>query len=180
MKLFLAAAAMALTVASHADAATVTALEGGPAVIANPDASAVFGSVQQGVTGSIVNERASPWNDDVTPYTSVGAGGQATYNFGGLMSSISLVWGSPDTWNWIQFRNGSAVVDTLLGGSIAGYVQVAANGLFDRIVIGANQNAFEFAGLSATPAAVPVPAAGVLLVGAIAGLGALSRRRRTA
>jgi hypothetical protein len=51
--------------------------------------------------------------------------------------------------------------------------------LFDRVVFRSTRNAFEFANVTTT-AAVPLPAAGLLLMGALAGLRPVSRRRQKA
>ncbi|MFT4148709.1 MAG: VPLPA-CTERM sorting domain-containing protein [Paracoccaceae bacterium] len=181
MRITAAVAALALGVAGQAGAATVTSLPGAPASTANPAATSTTGTVYQGITGDWSGVYLSPFSDTTTAYTSVSGGASATYDFGAVMSAISLVWGTVDSYNYIDFIKDGVVVETLGGSGIAGgYLQIASDFLFDSVTLRSGSNAFEFGALSATPSAVPVPAAGLLLAGAVAGLGALSRRRRAA
>ncbi|MBJ6370926.1 VPLPA-CTERM sorting domain-containing protein [Sedimentitalea arenosa] len=100
-----------------------------------------------------------------------------------LSNSFSLLWGSPDGYNTLELYNGATLVGTILGSQFnipaqeASFVSIFADNeseYFDSVKFySVNQNAFEFANVSATP--VPLPASGLLLV---AGLGALAARAR--
>jgi hypothetical protein len=150
----------------------------------NPAASATVGTVREDLAGSLTNVYLSPYGDDTTLYTSVDANSAATYILGGIRSVLNLVWGSPDNYNYIDFYRGGLLVDTLQGvgngsnrpdayASISGI----SGGTFDTVVLrSVGSNAFEFGALSA----VPLPAGGLLLLGALGGLGALRRRKKAA
>ena len=107
----------------------------------------------------------------------------AKLKFTGDQTSLSFLWGSPDTYNYLFFRLDGANVSTFIGSPItgspsAGSVLVTFTGLFDEVWFESRgSNAFEFASITATP--VPLPAAGWMLLAGIGGLVALRRKRST-
>lgn len=120
----------------------------------------------------------------------------ATFDFGDVSDHLSLVWGSAGRKNSLKLFLGSTlafdmsndptadenldnlIAMTLVAPGVRNSVLVKISGvLFDRMVIGADHRAFEFANLQ-TAAVVPVPAGGLMLVTALGGLALL--RRRTA
>jgi hypothetical protein len=161
------------------------------AATANPLATSTTGTLAENVTGTIADDRRSPWdalNSTLDPnaatslYSAV-RNGTATYDFGGVFRSLSLVWGTPGTLNTLKlFLNGDLKF-SLTGTGPAGFsgnvnksVLVTISDLsFDTMEVGAGNPAFEFSNLEVAP--VPVPAAGLLLAGALGGLAALRRRK---
>ncbi|MDO5706575.1 MAG: VPLPA-CTERM sorting domain-containing protein [Paracoccus sp. (in: a-proteobacteria)] len=184
-----------------AEAATVSFSVLPDSAVMNPLANATTGVVHENITGSVTNEYRSPWqsagsaidyNDASAWYTSVQGGGSATYDLG-LSSALSFVWGSPDTYNTVEFLLGGMVVDTvilgagdvILPGSFATNSALATfadigQGVFDSVRMLSGGNSFEFANLGTAPAPIPVPAAGVLLLTALGGMAALRRRNKKA
>ena len=182
--------------AAGVQAATVSfsALPG--QALKNP-AAIITGTVFEEATGSVGGIRRSPWesagsavnfNAADALYTSVSAGATALYRFGGVRSTLSFVWGSPDTYNLLTFFLGKEAVDTVAlrngdpiapatfgtNSGLATITGIARGGKFDAVAFSSGSNAFEYANV----AAVPLPAAGVLMLGALAGLGLLRRRAR--
>lgn len=98
-----------------------------------------------------------------------------------LSKSVSLLWGSPDSYNTLELFNGSTLIATIFGNQFnipareASFVTIAADGageFFDTLRFSSGSNAFEFSNVTATP--VPLPASGLFL---IAGVGALMLRK---
>lgn len=121
-------------------------------------------------------------------------GSPAVMTFGGVVQSyLSILWGSIDTYNAIQFVKNGVVVSTVDGGFVlanggnpsasgAAYIKFAES--FDELRFfsnypgfGGDTPAFE---MSNVLAAVPLPAGGLLLLGALGGLAALRRRKMAA
>jgi hypothetical protein len=140
-------------------------------------------------TGSVPSQYRSPFDqapglEAITPYWNVLGGKKGVLDFVGTRTSLSLLWGSVDTYNTIRFYlNGhlvSSVVSALLvpapapGNSGGASFVTVSNLTFDEVRFISNSNSFEFANVSA---AVPLPAGGLLLIGAIGGLAAVRRRK---
>jgi hypothetical protein len=152
-------------------------------------------------TGSASGVYRSPFEDAATPgtgvgnwaslqYTSVQGGGQAIYNFVGTTAAtdLSLIWGSPDSYNTIAFYSGKngtgTLIDQITGSALLNppgadglghqFVVLNPGQAFGSIVLSSSANAFEFANLTTTP----LPGALVLFGSVLAGAGACMRRRR--
>lgn len=179
--------AAAALVASTLGAGAVTIVLGPKPTTSdpNPAATATTGTVFENVTGSIGGLRRTPWEGTALAatglYTSVSRGGSATYDFGSARSALSFLWGSPDTYNNLVIElsggggsttiNGAAVQPPVAVG--ANFVTISGIGMFDTVTFKSGGNAFEYANV----AAVPLPAAGLLLVGGLGALGLMGRRK---
>ena len=213
------AAALILTVGAQAAAATVNLLDTstqgagntahlyGAGFGANTPLGAEWSDDAPVVTptpGNLSGVYQSPFNNtpllDTQAYFSVGAedgdgdGGPSpiTLTFGSLQSTFSLLWGSIDSYNKIEFfdangglvaaSTGTDIIDEFgLAGSPSNFEQVALLRYdfddverFKSIVFTSTSPAFEF-GLA--PSAVPLPAAGWMLLTALGALGLAGRRR---
>ncbi len=184
----LVASAVALTLSVGGASAATIAWSDASVPGANIAPTSSTPVVAVNVTGSIPGLRRSPFADLTRVYNSVGLDASATYEFSSLRSSLELVWGSVDTYNFIDFYNGATYLGTFSGtdtGAATGsnrplnqlLATISGFGLFDSVVLtSVGQNAFEHSDVGA----VPVPAAGFLLFGALGGLAALRRRRQAA
>lgn len=117
----------------------------------------------------------------------------AKLEFSVEQTSMSFLWGSPDSYNELRFFSGANFVGTVNGSNpgIGGFADIPASetgvgaayvtisGLaFDEVhFVSSNAQAFEFSNLSFTP--IPLPAAAWLLIAGIAGFGVF-RRKATA
>jgi len=121
------------------------------------------------------------------PYTSIQGGGTATYNFA-PSNKLSILWGSPDSWNTLAFYsgpNGTGLLYSLTGSALElqtyGHDLVdftLTGGSFQSVVLTSSQNAFEFADLQATPipATLPLFVTGAGLVGFLGWRGKRKRK----
>jgi hypothetical protein len=183
-----ASAVMALGLAGAAPAATVSfgAL---PALsVGNPLATATSGTVIENSANDVINQRLGPWSG-IPPvagvsqiYTSV-ANGYAEYSFGSTFQKLSFVWGTPDKFNTVRFYLGGVLVDTLAGfgngnnvlNPTATVTKIGGGAGFDTVRFSSSAVAFEYSNISAS--VIPVPAAGLMLVTALAGMAVLRRRK---
>ncbi len=159
--------------------------------------------------GSVSGSYRSPYEDlsqnipagfETAPYSSVRLGSFG-YNFLGGATTLSILWGSPDSYNTLQFYDNKNGTGNLLStASITGtgftgldlippatqglahdYVTFSSSVAFLSVVLTSSTAAFEYAGLtfgSNAPALTPIPPALVLFGSALVGLAALGRRRR--
>lgn len=193
----------ALASVAPAAAATVTYTDNLPGVaVSNPLATSAttFGALNrptvlsENVTGTVTNARRSPWDAlnspvdfmDRSAFYSAVQNGTAYFDLGGVWGGLSFVWGTPGPQNVLQLFLGTssqliitgaaAVVDPTRPTNNANYSRMTTitDVRFDRITFTAGNPAFEFANL--TIAAVPLPAGGLLLLGALGGLMVLRRR----
>jgi hypothetical protein len=163
--------------------------------ITTPDST--FGPFNLSTTGSIINERRSPYQGTSipnTPYSilsEASAGfATATFNCSGC-TGFGLLWGSPDVYNSVNFYSGlngtGTLIATFTGSNLVppatglGFNEVTfsslGTGTFNSVVLrDSGQAAFEYSNVS-----VPGPIAGTGLAGFVAacfGLIGLAWRRR--
>jgi hypothetical protein len=152
------------------------------------------------VNGDAAGEYLSPFfalgagNYEETSYWNVagsgGSGNMAQLIMGTVSDSLSLLWGSPDTYNFvtlINFVRGGLTTSVSIGlndlnqglvtpGGGAVYVTISGF-LFNKVEFFSSSPAFEFSNVSASPAPVPLPAAGLMLLIALGGLAALRQHK---
>lgn len=176
-----------------------TSLPTPPGSIVNPAPSSISGSVLTEV-GSVANEYRSPFEEfnhpgtitpgyESVPYTSIGSFGSglssATYNFASAMDTLVILWGSPDSYNTLNFWSGQGGTGTLLGSITGDKLAVQTYGYdlvtfisalgFESVVLSSTNAAFEFADLQAS---APLPAALPLFATGLGVMGYLARRRK--
>ncbi len=138
------------------------------------------------VNGSLVNVTGAPFvgplpgNADTTNYLSVGAGGTETITFASLENAFGLYWGSVDSYNTIDFYNGTTLVASFTGSDVSplfatgneasftsnGYVEFLGLAAFNKVVLESAANAFEVDNISAgtVHAELAAPVSGTLSV----------------
>lgn len=214
----LLAGAVALFATAQANAAVTVLVETDNFVPAStvgvnptPDSSSLF-SIQ---TLTVPNQYRSPYDlasgapgpFSGNTYSAIQGGGFASYNIATLSPNpaaigISLLWGSPDFFNKIEFFNGAVSLGSISSLDLTylnanppqnpatgqTWVVISAGAPWTRVVLSSTTNSFEFAGLTgacdapgfacAPPPGVPLPATLPLFVGGIGFLGFVARRRR--
>ena len=110
---------------------------------------------------------------DTTNYLSIGSNGTETITFASEKNAFGLYWGSLDTYNTIEFYDGTTLVASYTGsdilplfptgnqGSFAsnGYVEFSGLHSFNKVVLGSSSNAFEIDNISAGN--IPSPGTGL-------------------
>lgn len=197
IRLMMASAALAVAVCG-AQAATIQQTSTLPGSSTSdftaPMLTATMGTVYNDISGSVDGLYRSPF--DTTPYqnaaySSVEGNGSAYYNASG--NQFSLIWGSPDSYNQLEFFSGAggtgSLLSTISGSSIApangtgySYVTISDVGNFGSVVLLNNPNANAFEVSTFSVSSVPLPASLPMFGGAVAVLGtigAVLRRRNT-
>jgi hypothetical protein len=141
------------------------------------------------VTGNLVNEYRSPFEGTAqfatTAYFNVTkVESPAVMILSSVRSTLSFLWGSVDGFNTVKLINtdtGAFELVTLANliapetpqtGRGASFVTITGF-LFNQVEFQSTRNSFELSNI----AAVPLPAGGLLLLGAIGGIAALRRRK---
>jgi hypothetical protein len=186
-----------LTVAIPASATTIT-LASAPASYVNnsfdsgtlPSGWTASGPNAGIVSTSVTNQYMAP-SGDSTPFAYAGVGSSITATFASGISGLSLLWGSPDSWNTITFSGpggtesfspGSgllSILDPTNTGSMNVLFIATPGSYWTTVTFSSAAPAFEFdnvATLAATTTAVPEPATLALVAGALS-LFALRRRK---
>ncbi|GAB4518147.1 MAG: hypothetical protein Tsb0019_18170 [Roseibium sp.] len=149
-----------------------------------PSSSSGFNAL---LTASVSGQYRSPWqgsSNDGANYASVQAGGFVEFVFTQLQDSVSLIWGSPDTYNDLVITLIGDTTETVNGSQVFGTSGILASLVtitdvsFNKLRFESGRNAFEFANLKTT--AVPLPAALPLLAGGLGILGFAGWRRKKA
>ncbi len=121
-------------------------------------------------------------------YTSIQAGGSAIYNFAGPATELSILWGSPDSYNTLTFYSGLNGMGTPVYSITGSQLDIQtyghdlvdftfAGGTFESVVLDSGENAFEFADLQ-DDLLTPLPATLPLFAGGLGFVGYLTRRKK--
>ena len=152
--------------------------------------------------GNVGGQSQSPFNSNgltntqnyfTVGGTSVPEGGApspVTLTYGSAQSAFNILWGSIDSYNTIEFFIGASSVFTYTGTQLAALLASGSSGPNFEDVALVNFSNFENSGFDsvkftstlaaiefALPAPIPLPAGGLLLLGALGSLTALRRRK---
>ncbi|MBA2722646.1 MAG: PEP-CTERM sorting domain-containing protein [Methylibium sp.] len=174
--------------------AALTFSEGAAGNYGGPiDFTSTSGNVTSPVAGSITNVWLAPLTLSGTdPYSVISTGGSATIAFGTGVSSFSFLWGSPDTYNFLDIATNDLLLPFTFSGSDLGVLanpDFTANGnnantrlftigtndgtLIESITFRSDGVAFEVA------AAIPEPSTYALMIAGLAAVGFVARRRKS-
>ena len=138
------------------------------------------------VNGSLTDVTSAPFvgplpgQADTTNYLSIGGGGAETITFASPENVFGLYWGSVDSFNTIDFYNGTTLVASFTGNDISplfatgnqasftsnGYVEFLGLAPFNKVVLESAVNSFEVDNISAGTihAELAAPVSGTLSV----------------
>ena len=175
----------------------------------NPTPASVTGTVITNETGESPGQYRSPFENAAAgnggvllsdggygvpgwsslAYTSIQGGGSATYNFANGATGLSLLWGSPDSFNTLTFYSGlngdgtdlysitgSALDLQTLGHDLVDFTM--SGGTFESVILSSSENAFELADLQDSPAPTPLPATLALFATGLGLMGLLASRKK--
>ena len=185
--------ALALT-ASASMAATITISNDGDATAAVgvSNSTAGFSYTSMGLTtetNSVPGASTSPFNNTARygdSYFALANGGFMDIVLTHAANSLSFLWGSPDSFNYVQvflndatsmiFSRGN--IPMVSSGLASNYVTFGATAgtKITSVNFSTSGTAFEFSNIR--PSEVPVPAGGALLLAGLAGVAALRRRNK--
>jgi hypothetical protein len=195
-----------LTVQANASTVTIVSQNSADFVTNPPDQAQVAliglsGTVYNDITGSSSGNDRSPFENNATPGSGVGTwylnqydavqGNSSGYVNVALSNTMTMLWGSPDTYNSISFCTGTDGGGTCtLGAYVAGVLPITyghdlitfdTTFTFTSILFASGQNALEFADLTTNfnqAGSTPLPAALPLFAGGLGVMGLLARRRK--
>jgi len=190
MRFCLAAAALLGSVTAHAALVySVGTPSGSLGPLTFTSTGGTAGSVVTSISGSVTNVRLAPLTVGDGFYSVISRGGTATIDFGAGISTFSFLWGSPDTYNFVDITTNNLPETTYTGtmlGVLGGFTSGGSNAntrlftisgddgtLINSLTFRATGIAFEVA----SPSPVPLPAAAWLLLSGLAGLGLIGGRR---
>ena len=137
---------------------------------------------------SVLNSYTDPLNSGYFAYAE--SGSTVTATFTGGITSLDLLWGSPDTFNTITFNsaNGSksyspgvgalsGLTATQTGGTMVLFTATSGT-VWTSVDFTSSTNSFEFGQVSTVAAPAPEPASIALLGGGLLAIGAGAIRRR--
>lgn len=191
MKALATAAVLSLALAGGAQALTVTNVNAAGALsdpyvagsVTLPNGASWQAPAPPIEVGSLSGQYRTPFEggagQNTAQFFNVLGGTSATLLLSSVRSSLSLLWGSVDTYNAVDLYLGGNLMATITSANMtapqiglgAEYVTIAGQ-LFDKVVFRSNQNSMEFA----TVSAVPLPAGVLMLLGALGALAAVRRR----
>jgi len=199
---FVSAALLSLGLTIPGGATTVTIGASAPTTAFNsifgPSLTATTPGVWSGTyfTGtantSVINQYLDPLAGSGY-YAYAQQGNTVSANFAGGIDLLSMLWGSPDSYNTITFYSGmnetgtsesytpgmgllSGLTPTQTGGSV---VTFSTTGVWDSVTFYSAGNTFEFAlGTPVAPVSTPEPASIALMAGGLLAIGAGALRRR--
>jgi len=199
---FFSVAALSLGLTISAGATTITIGASAPALAVNTVFGANLSATTPGTWAGTAGAGAANTtvvNSYVDPLSTPGyfayaeQGSTITAHFANGITSLDLLWGSPDTFNTITFytgqnETGSSESYSPGSGLLAGLTpsQVGATpvlftigaGVWESVKFTSSQNSFEFASVSVVPS--PEPASIAMLASGLLAIGAGVIRRRKA
>ena len=144
------------------------------------------GSQPSQVSNSSVTDRDLQPAGDSSNYVFAQQGGSVTLKFTNDLNSVTIYWGSPDSYNTITLGNGDVITGSMVAAALgftangsnanSTWVKIADTVAFDSFTARSSQPAFEF-DMAGSVGAVPEASTWGMLVLGFAGLGYAASRR---